>query len=120
MSRTEKPFTTPRRVDSKTFQLTLNPSCGLPQRVCAEWKRRSFHDFPIELVDYRCPKTKAAAEAGAFMLINYLKKKQEEEGSARRIATEDITVGAWVEKFINIETSPRTGINASKNRPYKN
>ena len=27
-------------------------------------------------------------------------------------------MGAWIEKFTAIETSPRTGINASKNRPY--
>ena len=118
MSKFAKPFITPRRSDSNTFQLTLSPSCGLPRRVCAEWKRRSFQDFPNELADHRCPKTKAMAEAGAFMLINYLKKKQEEEGGARRVVAEDIAVGAWVEKFINIETSPRTGINASKNRPY--
>jgi hypothetical protein len=39
-------------------------------------------------------------------------------GSARRIIAEDITVGEWVKKFTAIETSPRTGHNASKNRPY--
>jgi len=118
MPKFAKPFTTPRRADSKTFQLTLSPSCGLPRRVCAEWRRRSFQDLPDELADHRCPKTKPDAEAAAIALINCLRKKQEGEGSARRIVTEDITVGAWVEKFVNIETSPRTGINASKNRPY--
>jgi integrase/recombinase XerD len=118
MARTPKPFTTPRRNDSRTFQLTINPSCGLPGRVCDEWKRRSFHDLPDELAQYRNPKTKAAAEAAAFALINHLKKKQETEGSARRVSVEDITVGAWVEKFTELETSPRTGINASKNRPF--
>jgi len=117
MSKTAKPFTTPRRNDSKTFQLTLNPSCGLPGRVCDEWRRRSFHDLPDELAQYRSPRTKTAAEAAAFALINYLKKKQE-EGSARRIVILDITVGDWLEKFTRIETSPRTGINASKNRPF--
>jgi ribonucleotide reductase alpha subunit len=46
-------------------------------------------------------------------------KKKHEEGAARRVRNEDITVGAWIEKFTVIETSPRTGINASRNRPYK-
>jgi len=118
MAKSAKPFITPRRNDSKTFQLTLNPSCGLPQRVCDEWRRRSFHDLPDDLSQFRFPKSKSAAEAGALALINYLKKKQEDEGSARHITTEDITVGDWMKKFTRIETSPRTGINASKNRPY--
>jgi len=118
MPKSAKPFNTPWRADSKTFQLTLNPSCGLSQRVCAEWKRISFYDLPEELLQYRYPRTKSAADAGALALISYLKKKQENEGSARHTATEDITVGVWVEKFTAIETSPRTGVNASKNRPY--
>jgi integrase/recombinase XerD len=117
MSKSAKPFITPKRSDSKTFQITLNPSCGLPQRVCAEWKRRSFQDLPEDISSYRNPKNKADAEAGAFALITLLKKKQE-EGSARRAVIEDTTVGKWIEKFTKIETSPRTGINASKNRPY--
>jgi len=117
MPRLAKPFTTPRRTDSKTFQVTLNPACGLPQRVCNEWRRRSFYDLPDDLASYRNPKTKAAAEAGAFALINHLKRKQE-EGHALRVAIEDITAGEWIEKFTKIETSPRTGINNSKNRPY--
>jgi len=50
-------------------------------------------------------------------LIAYLKTKQE-EGSARHVMAEDVTVGAWIEKFTVMETSPRTGINAAKNRPY--
>ena len=118
MSKSAKPFTTPMRNDSKTFQLTLNPSCGLPRRVCEEWRRRSFQDFPDDLAQFRAPKSKPAAEAAAYALIQYLKKKQSEEGSARRVCAEDITVGAWIEKFTELETSPRTGINASKNKPY--
>jgi integrase len=123
MARLPKPFVITKRTDSKTFQLTLNYTSGLPERVCAEWRRRSFHDLPDELAHYRDPKTKsgkldsALAEAGATALIALLKKKQE-EGSALRVKAEDITVGKWIERFTNIETSPRTGINASKNRPY--
>jgi integrase len=115
--RTPKPFSTPRRTDSKTFQITLKHTCGLPERVCADWQRRSFLDLPDELSPYRTPKTKSAAEAGAVALIAYLKKKQT-EGSARRTRAEDITVGAWIEKFTELETSPRAGVNAAKNRPY--
>jgi hypothetical protein len=99
-------YHTPRRNDSKTFQLTLNPPCELPARVCQDWKRRSFQYFPDELFQHRNPKIKAAAEAAAFALIGYLKQKQD-EGGARRVSAGDITAGAWIEKFTSIETSPR-------------
>jgi len=91
--------------------------CGLPFRLCNEWQRRSFKDLPDELAQYRNPKTKAAAETAAIAIITYLKKKNE-EGNTRRIINEDITAGEWIEKITKIETSPRTGINNSKNRPY--
>ncbi|MDR2247200.1 MAG: site-specific integrase, partial [Treponema sp.] len=80
--------------DSKTFQITLNHTCGLPERVCAEWRRRSFSDLPGELSPYRNPRTKSDAEAGAVALIAYLKKKQG-EGTVRSAGTEDITVGEF-------------------------
>ena len=118
MARNHKPFTLIRRTDSKSFRLTLNPSCGLPVRVCKEWYRCSFQHLLAELAYHRNPKTKDKAEAAAYALIQYLKQKQIEEGSARRVSVEDITVGAWIKKFTEIETSPRTGINASKNRPF--
>ena len=84
MAKPPKPFTTPRRNDSKTFQLTLNHTCGLPERICIEWKRRSFQDLPDELALHRNPKTKSAAEAAAFALIEYL-KKQHEKGQALKV-----------------------------------
>jgi len=118
MPRTPKPFVIAKRNDSNTFQFTLNPNCGLQDRVCDEWRRKSFQDLPSELIDYRTPKDEKEAEAGVIALIVYLKNKLQEEGSARRVAVEDITVGAWIEKFTALETSPRTGINASRNRPY--
>jgi len=102
----------------KSFQFTLNSTCGLPQRVCADWRRRSFKTLPEELSNYRNPKSKPEAKSFAQVLIGFLKKKLETEGSAKRVQTEDITVGAWLEKFTAIETSPRTGINAAENRPY--
>jgi integrase/recombinase XerD len=117
MPRPPKPIVIAKRNDSKTFQFTLNFTCGLHERVCAEWRRRSFQDLPAELVQFRNPKTKADAAAGAFAFVSYLKKKQE-EGSARRVVIENITAGEWIEKFTSLETSPRTGINASENRPY--
>jgi len=123
MPKLSKPFVIEKRTDSNSFRLTINFTSGLPERVCAEWRRRSFQDLPDELAHYRSPKTKSgkldasAAEAGAIALIAYLKKKLA-EGGAMRVKAEDITVGKWIEKFTAIETSPRTGINASKNRPY--
>jgi len=123
MAKLPKPFVIEKRKDSRTFRLTINFTSGLPERVCAEWRRRSFQDFPDELAHYRYPKKKSgkfddsAAEAGAIALIAYLKKKLA-EGGAMRVKAEDITVGKWIEKFTAIETSLRTGINASKNKPY--
>jgi len=117
MARLPKPFIVRKRNDSKTYQVSLNPSCGLPHRVCLEWTRRSFRDFPDDLAGHRSPKTKAAAEAAALALIRRLASKMA-EGSAKRATPEDVTVGDWIEKFTRIETSPRTGVNASKNRPY--
>jgi integrase len=117
MSKPQKPFSTPKRGDSKTFQLTINPVSGLPVRICREWRRKSFQDLPDALAQYRNPKTKSAAQAGAFALIQHLKKELE-ENNARRAPSDNITVGEWIEKFTDIETSPRTGRNAAKNRPY--
>jgi hypothetical protein len=86
-----KTFTTSQRGDSKTFQITLNPLCGLPERICKEWQRRSFKCLPDELADYRYPKSKAEAKSGAIALIDYLKRKKD-EGSARRISAGDIAI----------------------------
>jgi len=118
MPRPKKPFVVQKRKDWKTYIITLNISSGLPARVCDEWQRKSFQNFPAELVIHSQPKTKAAADAGAIALIEYLKKKQHEGSAHNSSRVEYITVGAWLEKFTAVETSPRTGINASKNRPY--
>ena len=55
---------------------------------------------------------------GRGACVGGVSQEKQEEGSARRVAVEDATVGEWLEKFTRIENSPRTGINASKNRPY--
>jgi len=117
MPRHQKPFVVFKRKESKYFYLTINPTSGLPLAICQEWNRKSFQRFPNELLIHCNPKTKAVAETGAIALIGYLKKLNE-EGRGQRITTDEITVGAWIEKFTTIETSPRTGINASRNRPY--
>jgi integrase len=115
MARIAEPYIIHKRGNS--FQITLNRNCGLPWRICAEWKRRSIKTFPDELFNYQNPKTKADCKTSVLALITFLRKKQE-EGAAGRIVIEDVTVGDWIERFTRLETSPRTGINASKNRPY--
>ena len=117
MAKYAKPFVIIRRKDSNTFRFSLISTCRLSERICKDWKRKSFYNLPEELFNYRNPKKKAAAQAGAFALIEYLKQKQA-EGCARKVYIDDITVGNWLEKFTRIETSQRTGINASKNLPY--
>jgi integrase len=115
--RTPKPFSTPRRSDSKTFQITLKHTCGLPERVCAEWQRRSFLDLPEELSQYCNPKTKSAAEAGAVALIAYLKKEQS-RGAARRAGAEGITVGEFAGDMF-IEGAPHLERWAAKGKVLK-
>jgi integrase len=63
------------------------------------------------------PKSKTAASAGAFALIQYL-LQQIEEGERPAVAAENTTVGQWIERFTAIERSPRTARNAAGNRPY--
>jgi hypothetical protein len=62
------------------------------------WQRRSFQDFPDALVQY--------LDQGL------------ETDNAQRISMENVTVGNWVKKFVDYETSPRSGKNANKNKPY--
>ena len=83
MARIAEEFTIIKRGD--TYQFTINQMCGLPARVCAEWKRRTIKKLPDELYNYRNPKSKPDAKASVRALIAYLKKKQETEGSARRV-----------------------------------
>jgi hypothetical protein len=117
MPRPQKPFFTRRRNDSKTFLFSINPASGLPRKVCLDWQRRSFQDFPDAIAQYRNPKNKSAADASVIALIQYLNQGLEAE-NVWCIPPENVTVGNWVKKFIDIETSPRTGRNASKNRSY--
>ena len=116
MPRPQKPFTVTRRKDSKTFQFSLNPPCGLPERVCRDWRRASFQKFSPELVRYSAPRNREAADAGVFMLIQFLKEKQN-ASDTKRTPTKGISVGEWLEKFTSMETSPRAALLAAENRP---
>ena len=117
MGRISNPYNITER-GAGTFQFTLNPTCGLPRRVCAEWRRKGFNTLPAELAIYSNPKSMSNAKASVQALIAFLKRKQEADGDARRVQIDNITVGDWLEKFTEITTSPRTGINAAENRPY--
>ena len=114
----ERKWTSQKGKSSKTYIITISETSGLPSRICQEWQRKSFQKLPAELLIHSNPKSKTAAKIGADALVVFLKNKIELEGSARRIAIEDITVDEWIKKFTAVETSPRTGINASRNRPY--
>jgi integrase/recombinase XerD len=117
MPRPQKPFFTRRRTDSKTFLFSINPASGLPRKVCLDWQRRSFQDFPDALAQYRSPKNKSAADASVIALIRHLSQELE-TGHAQSVSPENITIGDWANRFTDIETSPRTGRNSNKNRPY--
>jgi hypothetical protein len=77
-----------------------------------------LQDPADELSLYRNPKTKPKAKANIQVFIAFLKKELDAGAAVRRVAAEDITVGDWIKKFADLETNPRTGINASKNRPF--
>ena len=117
MAKTPEPYIIHKRKDCNTYQFSLNLTCGLPDRICQEWKRKSFQALPSELAQYMHPKTNPATKAACYALIDLLKTKNA-EGQAKKAKTSDITVGAWIEKFTVMETSPRTGINNAKNRSY--
>jgi hypothetical protein len=72
--------------------------------------------LPYPLAEYHNPKSKAAAENGAFALIQYLKSQTEQP--AFRIGSGDITVGEWLHRFISLDNNPRSARLISKNRPY--
>jgi hypothetical protein len=68
MPRIPEPYVIYERADSKTLRFTLNFAYGLDERVCAQWRRRSFLALPDELSNFRYPKTKATANAGGDAL----------------------------------------------------
>jgi hypothetical protein len=95
----------------------LNTTSGLPDRICLEWQRKSYQNFPTELIAYSNPKSRSAADAAAIVLIEYLKNELKIGNTAHK-DIDDVAVGEWIRKFTAVETSLRTDINASENRPY--
>ena len=116
MPHTKSPYVI-QKTKYKTYILSLNITSGLPSRVCDEWRRKSYQNFPPELAIHSNPKSMPAAKIAADALVSFLKKKLA-EGNGCCINVKDISIGAWVEKFTVIDKSSRTGINASKNRSY--
>jgi hypothetical protein len=64
-SRSEKSFTTLRRRDSKTFQLTITLASGLLDKMPG-MATKSFQNLPTELSKYWNPRTKAVAEVAPW------------------------------------------------------
>jgi hypothetical protein len=110
MPRLPKPYRLQRRVDSKSFLLSLNATSGLPERVCGEWKRNSFQN----LAQFREPRSRSAAEAAATALISWLKNTAQ----PRRVESDKITAGAWLANFASIEKSPKAASLTAEGRPY--
>jgi hypothetical protein len=90
------------RNEAKTFQISLNAISGLSERICRQWKRRSFQDFPLELAQFRNPRTKSAAEAGGFALIEFLKNNE----APAHVFSDKFLVGEYLAQFTDIEKSP--------------
>jgi hypothetical protein len=114
MPRPKKPFIVQKWKDTKTYLLTLNTTSGLPVRVCREWNRKSFQNFPFELAIHYNPKTKAVAEIGALALISFLKSSNTLAAAAK----EDCSFGSWIRLFCSITESPKGARNVAENRPY--
>ncbi|MDR2518494.1 MAG: site-specific integrase [Spirochaetaceae bacterium] len=82
MPKIPKPYIVEKRAGYATYRLSISISSGLPRRVCAEWRRKSFKNFPDELGMYRCPRNKGEAERAALALIQHLKKQLEQPDPA--------------------------------------
>jgi hypothetical protein len=115
MPRPLKPFVVQKRKDTKTWTITINTTSGIPASSCRLWKRKSFQNLPVELVQYQNPKNKSAAEAGAFALIQYLSNSVAE---SKPVRSERITVGTWLEKFTKLNGNPHASRLIAKGRPY--
>ncbi|MDR1301598.1 MAG: hypothetical protein LBK43_03905 [Treponema sp.] len=114
MPRLPRPFIIEKRKNCN-YKLTLSLSSGLPQRVCTEWYRKSFKNFPDALAIYRYPRNKSEAERGTLALIQYLQHNHDDVP----IAKKDILVEIWLKKFITLDDNPRAarliGLNLTHN-----
>jgi hypothetical protein len=113
------PFWVYKRPKTKKFQITLYPASGLPLEVCKNWQRKGFSRLPLELAAFWDPKTKAAAEASAMALVEYLRNQL--RGAEESVLTEvrdTMTAGVWLERFASLENNPRADRLTGKNRGY--
>jgi integrase len=97
---------------SKFYILTLNTTSGLPKKVCDQWQRKSFQNFPPELAIHSNPKSGNAADIASRALIAFLKNN----GTAAPKG--DYVVGDWLRLFTSITDSPKAARNVSENTPY--
>ena len=103
------------RAGHTTWQFSLNPESGLPSETCALWQAKSISTIPAEVLGrFKTVQTRTAAERVVNAFIDYLK---EHEDATPRILR-GTPVGAWMEKFLDLETSPRATRLVGKNRPY--
>lgn len=63
------PFSVRCRPDVATWQVSLDPSCGLPRETCQKWQRKSFASLPDELARWRSPENETQAKRAALVLI---------------------------------------------------
>jgi integrase len=115
MAKLPKPFIIDKRKDSNTYQLTISMSSGLPLRLCNEWQRKSFKNLPDALSMYRYPRNKAEADRCALALIQYLKTIS---ANMPHKASEDLSVGEWLRKFITLDDNPRAARLIGDGSPY--
>ena len=117
MPRVAGSFSVQRRSKTnKTFILTLNTACGLPQEICRNWQRRSFAFLPHELSVFRNPSSKTAAEEGAKALIELLKREML-QGTVQRFDG-PLPIGEWLVRFISLENNPRAQRLIADGMPY--
>jgi integrase/recombinase XerD len=113
MPRHQRPFIVFKRKASKYWYVTINRTSGLPEKVCRNWQRKSFVNFPPELLAYSNPKSKPSAESAAMALIAFLKN-----AGGAPAKKDSIRVGEWLRLFTSAETSPKGARLIAKNRPY--
>jgi len=105
-----------RSKKNRSFILTVNPESGLPSEMCQKWKRRSFAHLPAELLHFRYPTSKIAAENGAKALISFL-EKEAAIGNVWRYY-DPVSIGSWLVRFISLENNPRAERLISKGIAY--
>jgi hypothetical protein len=105
-----------RRRDTKRFVVSIYPASGLPVRVCEQWRRSSFSNLPPALARLRDPRTRAAAESAALVLIAFLKKQ--DLPPPVPIPENDPTAGEWLVRFTSLEDNPRAARLIGEGSPY--